>query len=114
MLGTRHGQSGYTVIAIAENLYPKTLVLLCYLVEASKELVQGLDQVTGRQLLRQRSEIDNVRIEDGHVVVSLHVELMEPGLLATDFLARVCHLQHYAALHLKEEWKKEFALNFQS
>lgn len=100
MLGPRDWQSRHAVVAIPENLNSQTLILLCDLIEAAKEFVQRLHQITGRQLLGQWSEIDNVRVQYGDVVVPLHMQLVEACLLSPHLLASVCHLQHYTPFNL--------------
>lgn len=75
---------------------------LCNLIKPSKQLVECLHQVRRRQLFREGREVHNVGIQDGHVVVSLDVHLVKPGLaLATGRLTGVGHFQHYATLHFR-------------
>lgn len=101
VLWPRNGQPRNTVVAIAQNLDAQTLILLGDLIESPEQLVQRLHQIAGGQLLRQRREIDDVRVQNRHVVVALHVHLVEARLvLAANSLAGVRHLQHDAAFHL--------------
>lgn len=71
---------------------------LSNLIKSTKQLVQSLHQITGGQLFTQWSEIYNVRVQNGHVVVPLDVHFVKR--LSFVFGTRIRHFKHYASFHL--------------
>ncbi len=57
-------------------MYFLPCIYLCQLVEAPKQLVERGHELGCGQLLRQRGEVDNVGVQNGDVVVTLHVHLL--------------------------------------
>lgn len=43
-------------------------------VEFTEEIVEHIDEITDRQCHRQRREVDNVSVEDAHVIVFLQIQ----------------------------------------
>lgn len=82
------------------------LAYLSYLIESSKQIVQGLHQIAGRQGTWKGREVDNIREQNGDIRVPLDVELMEPGgrsgRLSSGSLTGIRHFQHDAAFHLRK------------
>ena len=49
MLSIRNGHAADAVVTVAEELYPEHVVSLGRLVEAAKEIVEGLHELLNRQ-----------------------------------------------------------------
>ena len=67
------GQSGDTVVTIAQDPDSCTAVFISGLIELGEEAVQGSDQVFTRQNSRQGGKAFDVRIKHGDVVETVNV-----------------------------------------
>ena len=50
---------------------------LGYLVKTGKEMVQRGYEMVGRECFREWGEVDNVSVEDAHIVMSLDKQVLE-------------------------------------
>ena len=68
--------------------FKATTTHLCSIVELSKQVVECFDQLLGREGGGEGGEVDNVREQDGHVVVLLNIQLPAVRYIICDVF---CH-----------------------